>query len=131
MKKFALIILTLFAMSFMLGSAFAGEIKVINTPGERVDIEKYIVKGKTTIFDFFATWCGPCNDIAPYLEKLAKNKPDEYAIFKIDIKQWGSKVCKQYNIHSAPSFKIFDTNGVLKLEGKEAYKKVWQLVENQ
>lgn len=130
MKKFTLIVLTLFVMSFVLSAAFAGEIKVINTPGERVDIEKYIVKGKTTIFDFFATWCGPCSNISPKLEKLAQQKPDEYAIFKVDIKQWDSEVCKQYNIHSVPNFKIYGTDGVLQLEGKKATKQVLQLVEN-
>ncbi|MDQ7824316.1 MAG: thioredoxin family protein [Candidatus Eremiobacteraeota bacterium] len=110
--------------------AHGGTIKVLNEsdPGSKVDIEKYVTRGKITIFDFFATWCGPCNDIAPYLEKLQKDRHD-VQVHKIDIKEWGSPVCTQYDIKSVPNFRVYDSNGKLQYQGKEAYQQVILMIK--
>lgn len=128
-KTVTIILITLFMVCAFCLAAQAGDITVLNAsaPGERVDIANYIETGKTTIFDFYADWCGPCMKIAPYLEKL--NLKDEIVVYKVNIKNWGSPVCKQYNINSVPNFKIYGTDGKLKYEGKPAYEKVLEMVE--
>lgn len=129
MKKIlTLIVFVFFITAVSLATAFASEVKVINQPGERVDIEQYVVKGKLTIFDFYAEWCGPCQDIAPHLEKLVEQ--EGIAVYKINIKQWGSPVCQQHNIHSAPSFKIYGKDGTLQYDGDAAYEKVLEMINN-
>ena len=35
--------------------------------GEEVDLSAHLVAGKYTIFDFGASWCGPCHEIAEQL----------------------------------------------------------------
>ena len=37
------------------------------------------------ILEFYADWCPPCKDLAPILEKIAKEKSATVAIYKIDI----------------------------------------------
>jgi thioredoxin len=37
------------------------------------------------ILEFYADWCPPCKDLAPILEKIAEEKSDTVAIYKIDI----------------------------------------------
>ena len=46
-----------------------------------------IVKEKFILIDFHATWCGPCKQIAPYLESLACQHPDDLIIVKVRIAQ--------------------------------------------
>ncbi len=40
---------------------------------------------KPCVIDFYATWCGPCRMISPYLDDLAKEYKDEIYIYKIDV----------------------------------------------
>lgn len=42
-----------------------------------------IFKEKFILIDFHATWCGPCKQIAPYLESLAGQHPDNLIIVKV------------------------------------------------
>lgn len=35
------------------------------------------------VIDFFATWCGPCKDIAPKIVKLAKKMADKVVFLKV------------------------------------------------
>jgi thioredoxin len=39
------------------------------------------------ILEFYADWCPPCKELAPILEKIAKEKSDTVSIYKIDIDQ--------------------------------------------
>jgi len=39
------------------------------------------------IIEFYADWCPPCKELAPILEKIAKEKSATVAIYKIDIER--------------------------------------------
>ena len=55
-----------------------------------------INSNKLVLVDFFATWCGPCQMLAPVLEELA-NADDSIDIVKIDIDSDGD-LAIQYDI---------------------------------
>lgn len=43
-------------------------------------------KGKVLVLDFWATWCGPCRESFPLLEKLSKkHKKDAFELVAINI----------------------------------------------
>ena len=44
-----------------------------------------ISNDRLLILEFYADWCPPCKELAPILEKIAKEKSETVAIYKIDI----------------------------------------------
>jgi len=63
------------------------------------------VRGKQlVVVDFFATWCGPCKQIAPKYEAMAKELP-HVKFVKVDVDQ-AKDVSQQYKVSSMPTFKM-------------------------
>jgi thiol-disulfide isomerase/thioredoxin len=52
--------------------------------GAQVDITKHLALGNVTIVDFYADWCGPCKQISPSLEQMARTDP-EIALFILHL----------------------------------------------
>ena len=44
---------------------------VTTLDGQRVSLDN--LKGKVVLLDFWATWCGPCREALPHMQKIAKN----------------------------------------------------------
>lgn len=57
------------------------------------------------LVDFWATWCGPCRQIAPVIEQLAQENPD-VKIGKVDV-DTNQTVSMQYGITSIPTIMLF------------------------
>ena len=90
-------------------SANATKIETI-THGDQVNIQDHCVRGKITIVDFYADWCGPCMTLGPPLEAKV-NKDDDLILRKVDIVKWNSPVCQQYGIRSLPHLEVYDRRG--------------------
>ena len=78
----------------------------------QVDIKQHLALGNVTIVDFYADWCGPCRQLSPSLEQMARTDP-EIALRKIDIVNWKTAVAQQFNIHSVPQVNVYDRSGRL------------------
>jgi thiol-disulfide isomerase/thioredoxin len=87
------------------------QVKVI-THGAQVDITKHLALGNVTVVDFYADWCGPCRQVSPSLEQMAKTDP-QIVLRKIDIVDWRTPVVKQFNIHSIPQINVYNRGGHL------------------
>ncbi len=105
--------------------------------GSQVDIQKYIKKGKVTIFDFYSEYCPPCRRISPLLDKLAKKRDDIFVV-KVNINRpgvrgidWSSPVARQYGLRSIPHFKIYSKDGKLKMEGRDAYEYILHMLRDE
>lgn len=81
---------------------------------------------KPAIVDFTATWCGPCQRIAPILEELADEYKKDIVIYKVDIdKERG--LAEAFNISSIPAILYIPANGsdpimTIGARGKERFK---------
>ena len=87
----------------------ASKIEVISH-GEQVDIREHCARGKITIVDFYADWCGPCRQAAPVLEELV-NKDSDLVLRKVDVVKWGTPVCQQFGINGIPFIQVYDGRG--------------------
>ncbi len=54
------------------------------------------------IIDFYADWCGPCKQVAPVLEELAKEYEGKVDIYKIDTEDQ-QELAAAFGIRSIPS----------------------------
>ncbi|MGC1322233.1 MAG: thioredoxin domain-containing protein, partial [Candidatus Udaeobacter sp.] len=91
----------------MLAAARRGEPIEVISHGAQVDINQHLVLGNVTVIDFYADWCGPCKQLSPSLEQMARSDP-EIALRKIDIVNWKTPVAQQFNIHSIPQVNVYD-----------------------
>ena len=80
--------------------------------GAQVDIARHLALGNVTVVDFYADWCGPCRQLSPSLEQMARTDP-EIVLRKIDIVDWKTAVVRQYNIHSIPQVNVYSRGGRL------------------
>ncbi|MDX1918562.1 MAG: thioredoxin [Candidatus Caenarcaniphilales bacterium] len=71
------------------------------------------VKGLVFV-DFFAPWCGPCKQIAPLIEEMAKEFPD-VKFFKLNTDE-NPHVAQTYRISGIPTLILFKDGQPLKSE---------------
>lgn len=57
---------------------------------------------RPAIVDFTASWCGPCQRIAPILEELAAEYAGQIMIYKVDIDK-NQELAKAFNVSSIPA----------------------------
>ena len=58
------------------------------------------------LVDFWATWCGPCQVIAPILEQLASQHAGKVKIAKLDVDS-NNQTTLRFNVRSIPSILFF------------------------
>lgn len=65
---------------------------------------------KLVIVDFFATWCGPCKSLAPYLPAFADKYESKVFIMKVDVDEHEELASGRFEVSSMPTI-IYFKNG--------------------
>jgi thioredoxin 1 len=86
-----------------------------------------VTKSETpVVVDFGATWCGPCQRLAPIVEELAKEYAGKVKIAKMDI-DGSPKTPAKFGIMSVPTVMFFKggkaVDKVVGLCAKDSLKK--------
>ncbi|MGB3532626.1 MAG: thioredoxin [Microcoleaceae cyanobacterium] len=61
---------------------------------------------KPVLVDFYATWCGPCQMMAPILEQVNQEMKEQIQVVKIDTDKY-PQIASQYNIMALPTLVLF------------------------
>ena len=71
------------------------------------DFPKEVVEsGLPVLVDFWATWCRPCQMVAPILEELTQEYTGKLTIAKLDVDQ-NQQTAQKYHVMSIPTMIVF------------------------
>jgi len=77
------------------------------------------------VVDFSAAWCGPCKQLTPIIDDLAKEYEGQVKVGKVDIDQ-SQEVAGRYGIMSVPTVLFFKggekVDTLVGLNAKSVYK---------
>lgn len=90
---------------------------------------KTVLESSTpVVVDFFATWCFPCQRMAPIFENLAQDFKGKIKFVKINIDN-NNSLANQFGIQSVPTF-LFIKNGkeIKRLVGGKDFEAMKQII---
>lgn len=72
-----------------------------------LNFESEVLKSATPVLvDFTATWCGPCKQIAPFIDELATEYTGKMKVAKLDIDE-APGITAKYGVRGVPSLYVF------------------------
>lgn len=76
------------------------------------NFQEEVVKADVPVLvDFFATWCGPCQMLAPVLEEVAEEVEGRAKVVKVDVDE-EQQLASLYGVMSIPTLLVFKNGEV-------------------
>lgn len=96
-------------------------------------LNELILNNKIVLVDFYASWCGPCQEASPSVKKAEKEMGDKIKFCGVDVDEEGD-LLEKFRIVSIPVMLLF-FNGKLveRWEGKDClsvYEKLELVLAN-
>ena len=90
----------------------------------------YDYTGKTpVIIDFYATWCGPCQALAPMLKRLADEYEGRVKVLKVDVDK-NQELAMAARIMSIPTLFFITKDGdIERIVGGLPYQELMRMAE--
>lgn len=68
------------------------------------------IEGLPTVIDFYATWCGPCQMIAPVFDNLKEDYEGKVNFKRVDVDE-DAAMAEKYKISAMPTFVFLNAEG--------------------
>ena len=93
--------------------------------------EKDVLQAPSPVLvDFWAEWCGPCKEIAPRLEELAKEMDGKVTVAKLNIDE-NPTTPQKYGVRGIPTLMMFKGGQVASTKiGALSKSKLYEWVES-
>lgn len=90
----------------------AADVLRIVDHGQFVELGAHAVAGKTTVFDFYATWCHPCRKVDAHLRDVSGAQTD-VAVRQLDVVDWETPLSRHYlaDAPALPFVVVYDSSG--------------------
>ena len=95
------------------------------------NFETEVLNSTTPVLvDFWATWCGPCRQIAPMIDDIAEENSGAIKVGKLDIDANQNAAIK-YGVNSIPTLIVFK-NGepVERIQGAPAKSRLQEVLDS-
>ncbi len=96
-----------------------------------IHFDKIIWRDTLTLIDFFAQWCGPCQQMHTTLDLMQRNFNGRLELFKIDIDSPDAvHILRRYEIRSVPTMIFFRRGEILwRHSGMMSYDSLVRVIE--
>jgi thioredoxin 1 len=98
--------------------------------GENDFDDRILQPGQLAVVEFWASWCGPCKEVAPHIEALAKEYAGRATVARVNADESG-KLVKRLDVKSLPTVLFFEAGKLVdRIDGAVSREVLDQKMEN-
>ena len=85
---------------------------------------------QTIFVDFWASWCGPCRMVSPFVDQVAEEYKGKLPVLKVEVEDQ-RELSERFEILSVPTLAVIKDGEIVdSINGFQPKEKITELIEN-